>query len=273
MSPRETRDHAAHELDALSEALDGRLTGAPLEATLARVRSCPECRAAYEAMAWTRKQVARLTAVDFPAELEAHIRGGLDRESARPAQVVRARRAVGVALAAVLVLSLAAVVARQWSRAPGLVAAVAADYRERASGQLVLALETSDPARLESRLAAAPLGFPPRVYDLRMMGYELRGGVARIVSGRARAVIVYREVATGRELFCEMVVGRLSDLPAPDSVREHDEIQFQVHAVGDVTLVIWPEGDVLCVLAGAGDPEALVQLAFAKAMKARPRES
>ena len=272
MSPLDTRDHAAHELDELSEALDGRLAGERLEAALALVRSCPECRAAYAAMAWARTQAGRLGAVEFPPELEAQIRSRLDRENARP-RLISVRRSVGLALAAALVLSLVAVLARHGSRPPGLVAAVAADHRARASGRLSLALETRDPARLESWFAAAPLGFPPRVFDLGMMGYELQGGATRVGFGPARALIVYRELATGREVICEMAVGRLSDLPPPDSVREHDGIPFRIHEVEGVTLVLWPEAVVLCVLVGAGDPEALVQLAFAKAMKARPRES
>jgi len=33
-------------------------------------------------------------------------------------------------------------------------------------------------------------------------------------------------------------------------------------------VVFWSEGDVVCVLVGDGPPEAVVSLAFAKAMKA-----
>lgn len=273
MSPVDPRDHATHELDALSEALDKRLPEGRLQAALDLVRSCPECRAAYEAMAWARAQAGRLPAVDFPPAVEEQIRSGLERESERPARTPRPQRTVGMALAAVLLLSLAAVLTRLVSGPPRLPAAVAEGFQARAAGRLPLVLETADPARLEAWLATASLGFPTRVFDLRMMGYELRGGGSDVVAGRPSAVIVYREAATGREVICRMLAGSLTDLPSPDGKREHDRIPFQLYQVGGITLVFWPEGGVLCVLVGEGDPEALVQLAFAKAMKARPRDS
>jgi len=271
MNPVDPRDHAAHEPDALSEALDGRLPADRLEAVLEVVRSCAECRAAYEALAWTKAQAGRTSAVAFPAGLEEGIRRGLDREAARPRRALT-RRAVGLTLAAALLLSLAAILARLASGPPPLPTAVADDFRARAAGRVPIALETSDPARLERWLGSA-LGFPTRVFDLRMMGYELRGGGTDTVAGRPSAVIVYRELATGREVICRMLRGGLSDLPPADEEREHDGIPFRVHQVEAVTLVFWPEGEVLCLLVGDGDPEALVQLAFAKAMKARARES
>jgi anti-sigma factor RsiW len=271
MSPVDPRDHAKHDLDALSEALDQRLPPERAEAVQDLVRSCPDCRAAYEALAWTRAQAGRIPAVAFPPGLEDQVRDALDRGAARPRQALT-RRTVGLALAAALLVSLAAALVRLASRPPRLPQAMAEDFRGGAAGHRPLALETADPARLQASLASAPLGFSPRVFDLRMMGYELRGGGIDTIAGRPSAVIVYREVATGREVICRMLLGGLTDLPPPDGKREHDGIPFHVYSVEGLTLVFWPEGDVLCVLVGDGDREALVQLAFAKAMKARPRE-
>jgi anti-sigma factor RsiW len=270
MSPVDPRDHATHDLDALSEALDGGLPADRLEAVLALVGTCPECRAAYEALAWTRAQAGRTPPVAVPPEIEGEIRRGLERAAARPGAALT-RRTVALILAAALLLSLAAILARLASGPPSLPKALAGDFRARASGRLSVTLETADPARLEAWLASAPLRFPTRVFDLRMMGYELRGGGTATVAGRPSAFIVYREVATGREVMCRMLLGGLTDLPSPDEKREHDGIPFRIHQVEGVTLVFWPEGDVLCVLVGEGDAEALVQLAFAKAMKARSR--
>jgi anti-sigma factor RsiW len=272
MSPVDPRDHATHDLDALSEALDGRLSKEPLEAVLDLVRSCPDCRAAYEALAWTRAQAGRLPAVAFPPGLEEEIRRGLNQEASRPG-LGSIRRIVGLALAAALLVSLAGILVRLASRPPPLPETVAEDFRARATERRPLALETADPARLEAWLASASLGFPTRVFDLRMMGYELRGGGTDTVAGRRSAVIVYRDVTTGREVICRMLVGGLGDLPSPDGKREHDGIPFRVYQVEGITLVFWPEGNVLCMLVGDGDPEALVQLAFAKAMKARARDT
>jgi anti-sigma factor RsiW len=269
MSPVDPRDHATHELDELSAALDGRLPAERQAAVLERVRSCRECRAAHQALAWTRGQLGRLPAVASPPALEDEVRRTLDRADRGPAPAW-SRRAVRLSLAAALVLSLAAVLARLSSLPPPLPRAVAEDFRTRAAGRATLAVETTDPARLEAWLASASLGIPTRVLDLRMMGFELRGGEAHTIAGRPSAVVVYREVATGREVICRMMAGGLTDLPPPDAKREHDGIPFHVYEVEGVTVVFWPEGEVLCLLVGAGDPEALVQLAFAKAMKAAP---
>lgn len=272
MSPIDARDHARHDLDALSEAIDGRLPAAELEAVRERLHSCPDCGRAYEAMVWTRAQIGRLPTASAPHGLEDRIRTRLGAEAGRAARAVRVRRSVGLAVAAALLLALAAVLARFGEGPQPLPDAVADTYRARGSGRMPLAVESSDAARLETWLAAQRLGFPTRVFDLRMMGHELKGGATRVVAGRTSAVAVYRELASGREVLCLMLLASLGDLPAPDSTREHDGIAFRVYAVGGVHLVFWPEGDVLCVLAGEGDLDPLVQLAFAKAMKARPRE-
>lgn len=51
------------------------------------------------------------------------------------------------------------------------------------------------------------------------------------------------------------------------AVREHNGIAFQVYREGDLTLVFWQEGDVVCVLTSAAPAEDVVQLAFAKAIR------
>jgi hypothetical protein len=271
MKPIDPREHPSHDLDALSEALDGRLQGEGLEAVLGLVRSCAECRAAYEALAWTKAQAGRTPAVTAPPELEEEIRRGLDRGAVGPPRARTRRAAVFAALAALVVLALAAALVRlrPASPPPTLPQAVAEDFRNRGARTIALGIETTDPARLEAWLDSASLGFPTRVFDLRMMGYELRGGAVDSIAGRASALVVYREVATGREVICRMLLGRLRDLPPPDEALEHDGIRFQVYEAGRITLVFWPEGEVLCMLAGDGDREALVQLAFAKAMRAQ----
>jgi hypothetical protein len=188
---------------------------------------------------------------------------------ARTPGAPRAPRTLILTLAAALVLSLGAILARIAFGPPSLPTAVADDLRARAAGRVPMTLETSDPARLESWLGSAPLALPTRVFDLRMMGYELRGGGADTLAGRASAVIVYREVATGRAVICRMLRGGLTDLPPPAEMREHDGISFDIYHVEGLTLVFWPEGDVWCVLVSVGEPDALIQLAFAKPMKAR----
>lgn len=265
MTSVESRDHATHDLDELSEALDGRLPETRHEGVRERLRACPECHAAYEAMAWARTQARGQPAVAPPSGLEEGIRSALIPRAARSSS---ARRTLGLGLAAALVAGLASLLARLGSGPAPLPAAAAGEFRERTAGRVPLDLESGEAPRLEAWFASASLGFSPRVLDLGMMGYLLRGGAVRELAGHRVAVSVYRETATGRDVLCLMLRGGLAELPVPEATREHAGFRFQVYGGEGVTLVFWPEGDVLCALVGGGDPEALVQLAFAKAMGA-----
>jgi len=257
-------DHLRHDLDELSEHLDGRLPEPRRREVLERLSECAECRDAHATLLWAKGQARKLAAVDAPAGLEAEIQARLRR-----------RRLPALAAAAALVVGLAFVYSRL-SPPPSssLPEAVAEDVRSRWAGRLELALEVSDSRRLEAFLGEQRLGFEARVLDLGMMGFALRGGSAGPLAGRPSALMVYRETATGHEVLCRMLLGGLAALPAPHETRQHDGIPFQVYHLGDVTVVFWPEGHVLCALAGRGEPEALILLAFAKAMKAsRPTDA
>jgi hypothetical protein len=71
-----------------------------------------------------------------------------------------------------------------------------------------------------------------------------------------------------RDVDGPATVGERLRLQRPRGPRGECEagIGFQVYEAERITLVFWLEGEVLCMLAGDGDREALVQLAFAKAM-------
>lgn len=267
-------DHTRHDLDELSEYLDGRLSQERSRALEERLRECAECRAARSSLLWGMAQVRRLRDPEGPVDLDAALQAALRREAqAGPAGHRRpwsARRLLP-ALAAAAVLLIALSYAFRRSGPPGVLSlpeAVADDVRSRAASRLTLAVETSDPQRLEAFLAAERLGFETRVLDLGMMGFALQGGAADPLAGRPSALMVYRETATGYEVLCRMLREGLAALPPPQETREHGGISFQVYRLGTVTIVFWPEGEVLCALAGDGDGEALVQLAFGKAMKA-----
>ncbi len=257
-------DHAQHDLDELSESLDGRLPAERREALAKRVASCPECRAAQEAMAWARTQAGR-SRVAVPPEFQTQLRRAIDREIERTRLLTRR---VGLGLAAVVVLGLTVLLTRAPSRSPSLPDAVAADFRAWRAGRLAPSLESGDPARLEAHFAEGGLTFRTRVFDLAMMGYVLRGGRVHAVAGRPSALFAYAQTPTGREVICQMLEESLIALPPPEDERESGGIPFRVYAVEDVTLVFWQEGNVLCVLAGDADPESIVQLAFAKAERA-----
>jgi anti-sigma factor RsiW len=272
-------EHARHDLDELSELLDGRLPEARRREVVERLRECAECRDAQASLQWVKGQAQRLASAEAPAGLEAAVQaalrpagGGKVAMMEAPTRWARWRRhrpAVAAAAAAALIIGLAFVLSRLGppNHSP-LPEAVAQDVGSRAEGRLELVIEASDARRLELFLGDQRLGFETRVLDLAMMGFDLVGGGATPLAGRPSALMVYRETATGLEILCRMLRESLAALPPPHETRQHDGIPFQVYHQGDVTVVFWPEGPVLCALAGRGEPEALVQLAFGKAMKA-----
>lgn len=146
-----------------------------------------------------------------------------------------------------------------------LVGDFAAAYAELDRGPLPAAFATTDPAEVEDRWQRAGLGFRTRVFDLEAMGIHLSGGGATMVGGRRAAVTAYRGADAGL-LLCWMFEGSADDLPAGAEVRRQNGFEFHVYRRGERTLVFWQEGDVLCALAGQGDPEDVVALAAAKAM-------
>jgi anti-sigma factor RsiW len=275
-------DHSRHDLDELSEYLDDRLPEPRRGEVRERLRECGSCREAQAALLWAKGQARKLAEVDAPAGLEAEIQARLHLVAAAgevaavpaPARAAGRRRHLpALAAAAALIIGLAFLCWRLGARsATSLPQAVAEELRARSLGKLRLAVETTEVGRLEAFLADQRLGFEPRVLDLGMMGFTLRGGSAGPLAGRPSALMVYLETATGHEVLCRMLREGLSALPPPDEARLHDGILFQVYRLGEVTVVFWPEGHVLCALAGRGEPEAVVRLAFGKAMKASARD-
>jgi hypothetical protein len=145
-------------------------------------------------------------------------------------------------------------------------AQIAEDFAVYAGGRLDLEVRSAVPAEVEAFFRRRGLTFATRVFDLGMMGYTVAGGAVRGTSGHARALYAYRG-ADGTDVVCQMYVARVSALPPPSEVREHDGITFAVYREGDLTMVFWQEGPVICVLASDARPESVVELAFAKAIK------
>lgn len=260
-------DEAQHPTDALQDALDHRLAPRELAELEAHVGSCPRCRRELDALRWTKAQAASARSLEAPAELETRLRRALDEEDgagARSRSRPRFRRWVPWLAAA------AALVAAVWMggrfRTASVPSSVADIYRAYASDALSLDVATTDPAELERYLSGRGLPFTTRVFDLGMMGFQLERGGVLPVGGRDGVLIAYR-AADGRVLLCRMYQGSVADLPDPVARRTNDGITFHLYRDGEVTLVFWQEGAVICVLAAEGDPEAALQLAFAKAVK------
>lgn len=269
-----------HPIEALHAAAAGRLSVPERAALDAHLADCDACRRELRAMTMLAKQVGGALEEDpVPGDLEARLRHALDEEDRRhaatasrdaavPPRPVRGRRVwhwgtAAAALAAALVLTIIWSERRPTPTAP---VEVADDFRRFEAGELPLPTRTSEPRELERALAAASLGFDTRVFDFGMMAFQLEGGGVHRVSGAPSALFAYRGTEALR-LLCQMYLGRITDLPPPDARRTNDGVEFLVYRVGEVTVVFWQEGDVVCALAANGDAEAAVSLALAKAVR------
>lgn len=264
-----------HSIDALHDAVSGRLSPAGRVTLDAHLAECPTCRRELAAMSWLAAQsAAAADAVAVPADLEASLRRALDTEDASRRQPTRGgridRRAWLAAGGAAAAAALVAVVVRlrddtepDLPAGTALPAAVAADYRAYAAGRLPLDVLTAEPARLDAHLRASSLGFEAEVFDFAMMAYALEGGGAHTLAGRPSALFAYRGAGNLR-MICQMYPGVVAELPPPDRRRTSGGVTFLVYDRDDVTLVFWQDGPVVCVLAANGAPEAAIVLAIAK---------
>jgi anti-sigma factor RsiW len=262
-------DSANHLGITLQDFLDGRLDAARRTEVQVHLEGCPQCRGQLEALRWVRDvALKQLPAEELPPALAARVAAALDDPDRRlrpPGRTVvpQWRKWAG---AGALVAAAALVLLLLPLRRADLPDAVAADFAEYSNDRLALDLRNSDGEVIESLFAARGIGFRTRVFDLRMMQYQLVGGRIHRLGDRPSALFAYRG-PEGRDLVCQMYEGQLADLPRPNEVREHDGIRFQVYRVGGLTLVFWQEGNLVCVLASDAEPEAVIQLAFGKAVK------
>jgi anti-sigma factor RsiW len=254
-------------LDAtLQDFLDGRLDAARQAEVRRHLEGCSQCRNELDALRWVRDvALKQLPSDEVPPVLAARVAATLDG-AASPRPVGRLTRRKWAAAGALLA---AAAVALLFLAAPrrDLADAVARDYAAFSSGGLELDLRSSDGAAVESLFARGGIAFRTRVFDVAMMQYRLVGGRVHRLRGRPSALFVYRG-PEGRVLVCQMYEGVLADLPPTPDVRRHNGVTFRVYRAGPLTLVFWQEGAVVCVLASDAESEAVVQLAYAKAVAA-----
>jgi len=261
-------DSPMHSGSSLQDLLDDRLDPTQRAEVEAHVAQCLACRRELAALRWVREvALGQLPTSPLPVDLPQRIVTALDAadheaavgSAARPTTWKR-RAYLGAALAAAALLLLLL----RPRRARSVAVAAARDFADYQSGRLQLEHRSGDPASIEAFFRTRGIRFPTRVFDLGMMEYQLVGGLVTRLGGSASALFAYRGPA-GVDLLCQMYEGRLTELPPPDEVRENRRIPFQIYRLGATTLVFWQEGAVVCVLVSDGDPEAVVQLAFAKA--------
>lgn len=258
--------------EAIQDVLDGRLAAEDRARAEEHLAGCAECRGLLEDLRWVRQMTAQEgSRMVVPDRMRAAIVEALDREDQSPQAPVGAARPPRLGwrplLAFVVVLAaVAAAILLGRGRRPDLPAAVARDFGDYEAGRSPLVLRTSDTRRLEEFFAAGGVGFQTRVFDLGMMNFRLVGGRVHALAGERSAFFVY-EGPGGRILVCQMFRGRVTDLPAGAVLRQHGGIAFHVYQREGLTMVFWQEGEVACVLVSRGDPEEVVQLAFAKAVR------
>ena len=263
---------SSHFGDELQDFLDGRLDEPKRSRVEEHLATCDQCRRELEALRWLARDVlGTLPAEEVPSALAARVGFALDAvdSEARRGRATRRslRRVVRWAAAGTLLIAAAlaiVLVSRPPSvSVPGL---VARDFVAYGSGRIPIGVEARDPRAIEEFFARNGIGFTTRVFDLGMMRYTLIGGSVHRVGSRLSALFAYRG-PDDRLLVCQMYLGSVTELPPPDEIRENNGITFHVHREGNTTLVFWQEGDVVCVLASDASPDAVIQLAYAKATR------
>jgi anti-sigma factor RsiW len=201
------------------------------------------------------------------AEVEAHVAGCArcrrELEAARGVKMALREHLPQVATPDALAARLRAV-ARGAERAADIVPTVAADYAAYRSGIMELRRPTVVPEELLRFFREERVPFATPVFLFDGMGYRLAGGSVIRDDGRVRALFAYEGVDGGR-MLCEMYDGTTAELTDPTEVRTLDDIDFYVYRLGDLTLVFWQDGPVVCVLIADGDPEQVIIFAHAKA--------
>ena len=258
-----------HPRGELQDLLDGRLDSAAQAEVEQHLNGCDSCRRELDLLAQAKAAAATLPEV--PEELERGILAALDGEdlsarisSGRQVHFVRWPRWAAAAAVAAAVAAAIFIVLDPEEPLPNRVAAEFTSYQE---GGLRLDFESASAIEIETYLKSRNLPFRTRVIDLGMMSYALVGAVEHRVGDTAIAFMPYSGPA-GQTLVCQMFEGRVEDLPKADEIRETDDFTFYIYRRDGVTLAFWQEGEVTCVLASDIDPELLIELAVAKAMKA-----
>ena len=259
----------------LQDLLDERLPEPRRSELAAHAATCPTCQRELAMIRMAKETVGALPDEETPPGLRQRVIAGLDAVDRESRAVVppraQSRRLARYAFRAGLLAAAAALVLLLSSDDPVVVppapAQIAADFVALTAQGLTLEMRSDQPALVEEFFRRRGISFPTRVFDLGMMGYQVVGGAVRNEGNRPRALFVYRS-GTGGTLVCQMYEGQTTALPEADEVRENNGIRFLIHREGNLTLVFWQEGEVICVLASDVAPEEVIALAFAKAVRA-----
>jgi hypothetical protein len=289
-----------HFKEELQELLDNRLRRATRLEIEKHLALCEECSKEFRALSWAKELSRKQYEVDStPDRLQQDILAALDREDlgqrdkAGPLGIRWTSRKA-ILVYSLLLLTVVGLIlfyfllGKPTGKEPELTqqptpdkkeelpsqphsienlpSEVASDYINYKAGGLPLMLTTEHVKQMEKFFSENGIPFQTRVFDLGMMNYRLMGGRVHKLGSRQSAFFVYR--GTGNAiLVCQMYPGQVTELPTAAVERENKGIRFYVYRVKEMTLTFWQEGAITCVLASDSDPEEVVQLAFAKAIK------
>lgn len=267
---------SAHPHEELQDLLDGRASGAVAERIRVHLDACEVCRAEWARLERARNAAALLQVErEVPDALATAIRQALDAEDAR-AQTAAAPPVAAPAQGGWRWWAMAAaalVFFVYWATGggePSVPQLAARDFDAVVTtAALPLERRSNDASDLQAFFAdpaGSTAGLRVRVIDLGMMGFALEGARRHAIGDTPSALYVYRGPQDAR-IMCQMFEGQLDALPPTSDVREHNGFRFQVYREGELSIVFWQEGDIVCVLVSRLPVEDLVQLAFAKAMQ------
>jgi len=253
-----------HPGDDLQRLLDGRLGPERAAQVEAHIAECASCRREVGAIRQVKSALRQhLPQAAVPEEVAARVRATSTRTGGALAGFPR-RRVVAAAavLAFAAILLFAITQTRDGPR--GIASVVAADFTEYRSGALRPQRQSAVAAELEQFFQQAEVPIVSPVFEFGGMGFSLAGASVRQDHGTRRALVAY-ESAGGDRMICEMYEGRTSELSGAADVRDYDGKRFFVYRLGDLTVVFWQDGPLVCVLVMDGDPERAIAFARAKA--------
>lgn len=263
---------AVHYDEVLQDLIDGRLPADAERQVRQHLATCQRCHATLEQLESGRAAAVSLRrSRAVPPALAENLAAALDAEDRQrgragtarhvpPARWSPAGRWVAAAVAMVAIA-----VAAWWNRPLNVPAQAVRDFHAVTAGELPIEFRSANPSEVEAYFVRT-LDPRIRVIDLAMMGFTLEGGRRHNLGSAPSALYVYRNAGDDR-IVCQMFPGSAADLPASNDTRENGGFRFHVLQRADVTLVFWIEGDIVCVLVSRVPTEALVKLAFAKAMR------
>jgi anti-sigma factor RsiW len=245
--------HCAEYEDLVAAHVDGQLTHEEHARARAHVAACADCARLLETQR-ALQQTLRARPLIQPTPHALRLAVMAQTTAAQGSRhgswllwrpVTRAR----LAYAGALVLAIIAVALprlRQTVPASPLLDGIVADYRAAEANRVELSLRTDDPFALRQyyhQTRAFP--FTNTVADLEPLGFILQGGMVADLAGRKSTLSVYRG-ARGT-LVCHRISIAGVELPPGGEVIGGDRF----YTLGDVTICVHREGDVLCFLATA----------------------